>query len=127
MDYNKKILVIEDEEDIADIISMVLETEQFSVETVLNPLDAFQVADEFLPDAILLDLTMPQMSGWEVYKRFRANKKFKKTPIAIVTAKSEEFDAVVGLHVMHADGYITKPFGKQYLIDSVKKLFDDKP
>ncbi len=124
MNTPKKILVIEDEVDIAEIIAMVLETEQFSVKTVLNPLDSFEAAVEFEPDAILLDLTMPQMSGWEVYKRFKATKAFKDTPIAIVTAKSDEFDAVVGLHVMHADGYITKPFGKQYLIDSVNKLFN---
>lgn len=119
----RKILVIEDEVDIAEIITMVLETAEYTVKTVLNPLDSFGVADEFKPDAILLDLTMPEMSGWEVYKKFKANDEFKDTPIAIVTAKSDEFDAIVGLHVMHADGYITKPFGKQYLIDSVNKLF----
>ncbi len=121
----KRILIVEDEEDIAEIMTMVLETEDFCVETVLNPLDAMDKALEFKPDAILLDLTMPQMSGWELYKKFRGNKTFSSTPIAIVTAKSEEFDAVVGLHVMHADGYITKPFGKQQLIDGVLSLFND--
>ncbi len=121
---NKKVLVIEDDDDIADIITMVLETENFSVKTIMNPLDAIQTAADFKPDAVLLDLTMPQMSGWEVYKLFRNDKRFSHIPIAIVTAKAEEFDAVVGLHIMHADAYITKPFGKQELIDKVNKLIN---
>lgn len=121
----KRILIIEDEADIADIMTMVLETDSFTVRTVLNPIEALDAAKEFEPDAILLDLTMPQMSGWELYKKIRSHKTFSKIPIAIVTAKSEEFDAVVGLHVMKADAYITKPFGKQQLIDGVKSLFHD--
>lgn len=120
---NRRILVIEDEEDIAEIISMILATQQYEVKTVLNPVEAIGLAIEYEPDAILLDLTMPQMSGWEVFKQFRNHEKFKKIPIAIVTAKAEEFDAVVGLHVMQADAYVTKPFGKQELLDKVEELF----
>jgi two-component system response regulator VicR len=118
----KRILVIEDDHDISDIITLVLQTEKFIVKAILNPLEAFAAAEEFKPDAILLDLTMPQMSGWEVYKKFRGDKNLSHIPIGIVTAKAEEFDAVVGLHVMHADAYITKPFGKQELIDKVTQL-----
>ena len=119
---DKRILVIEDEEDIAEIITMILATKNYEVEAVLNPVEALGVAATFKPDVILLDLTMPQMSGWEVYKQFRAHETLKSTPIAIVTAKSEEFDAVVGLHVMQADAYIAKPFGKQELLDKVEEL-----
>ncbi|MGM0462186.1 MAG: response regulator transcription factor [Fibrobacterota bacterium] len=121
----KKILIVEDDEDITDIMTMVLETENFTVDSVSNPLNALEKAESFQPDAILLDLTMPEMSGWELYKQIRENRKFSHIPVAIVTAKSEEFDAVVGLHLMRADAYITKPFGKQQLIDSVKELFAD--
>ncbi|MGM0443233.1 MAG: response regulator transcription factor [Fibrobacterota bacterium] len=120
---DKKILIVEDDEDISEIMTMVLETEDFTVASVSNPLEALKKAGEFSPDAILLDLTMPQMSGWELYKQLRENEDFSNIPVAIVTAKSEEFDAVVGLHVMRADAYITKPFGKQQLIDSVNNLF----
>ncbi len=118
----KKILVIEDDADIAELVQMVLETEDFSVKTVLESASAISTAEEYQPDAILLDLTMPDIDGWQIFKQLRKEKVFDKTPIAIFTAKSEEFDTMVGLHVMHADAYITKPFGKHELIDQVKEL-----
>jgi two-component system response regulator VicR len=120
----KKILVIEDDKDIADLVKLVLETEDFVVETVLDPEQAYPRAKEYAPDAILLDLRMPKMDGWEVFKLLRSDKEFAHVPIAILTAKSEEFDAMVGLHVMNADAYITKPFGKQELIDKTHELFN---
>jgi two-component system response regulator VicR len=122
---DKKILIIDDDPDIVDIMTIILESEGFDTKTVTNPLDAISSAEEFLPDAILLDLTMLPISGWEVYKLLRSNKVLSKIPIAISTAKSEDFDAVVGLHIMHADGYITKPFGKQELITKVNELLSN--
>lgn len=118
----KKILIIDDDHDIVDIMTIILEAEGFDTKTVTNPVEAVSTAESFLPDAILLDLTMQPISGWEVYKLIRNNKMLSKIPIAISTAKSEDFDAVVGLHIMHADGYITKPFGKQELITKVNEL-----
>ena len=66
---------------------------------------------------------MPKLNGWEIFKQLRKDKEFDDVPIAILTAKSEEIDTMVGLHVMNADGYITKPFGKQELIDKINELF----
>jgi two-component system response regulator VicR len=123
---NKKILVIEDDMDIADLVKLVLETEAFTVETVLDPLKAYDKAKEYNPDAILLDLSMPKIDGWAIFKMLRKDEKFDNVPIAILTAKSQEFDAMVGLHVMRADAYITKPFGKQELIDKTNELFKEK-
>ncbi|MBD3315481.1 MAG: response regulator [Chitinivibrionales bacterium] len=119
----KKILVIEDDRDIADLVKLVLETEDFVVEAVLDPEKAYEKAKEYKPDAVLLDLSMPRMDGWQIFKLLRNDKEFVGVPIAILTAKSEEFDAMVGLHVMNADAYITKPFGKQELIDKTHELF----
>jgi two-component system response regulator VicR len=119
----KKILVIEDEKDIADLVKLVLETENFEVEAVLDAEAAYAKVKEYKPDAILLDLAMPKIDGWEVFKEIRKDPEFAETPIAIVTAKSQAFDAMVGLHVMKADAYITKPFGKQELIDKTHELF----
>jgi two-component system response regulator VicR len=123
---NKKILVIEDDMDIADLVKLVLETEAFTVETVLDPLKAYDKAKEYKPDAILLDLSMPKIDGWAIFKMLRKDEEFDDVPIAILTAKSQEFDAMVGLHVMRADAYITKPFGKQELIDKTNELFKEK-
>ncbi|MFP4416603.1 MAG: response regulator transcription factor [Chitinivibrionales bacterium] len=118
----KKILVVEDDRDIADLVKLVLETEDFEVDTVLDPSLALDRALEYKPDAVLLDLTMPKMDGWQVFKMLRKRDEFKHVPIAILTAKSERFDEMVGLHVMNADAYITKPFGKQELIDKTHEL-----
>jgi two-component system response regulator VicR len=119
----KKILVIEDDKDIADLVKLVLETEEFIVESILEPEMAFEKAKQFKPDAILLDLRMPKVDGWEIFKMLRDDTDFADVPIAILTAKSEPFDEMVGLHVMNADGYITKPFGKQELLDKTHELF----
>jgi two-component system, OmpR family, response regulator VicR len=122
----KKILVIEDDRDIADLVKLVLETEDFEVETVLDPENAYDRAKSYRPDAILLDLSMPKIDGWAVFKMIRRDKSFAGVPIAILTAKSQQFDEMVGLHVMNADAYITKPFGKQELIDKTYELFNKK-
>jgi len=122
-----KILVVEDEKDIADLVKLVLETEDFTVQTVLDPLQALSRAHEYKPDAILLDLKMPKKDGWEVFRELRGDPAFCRTPVAILTAKSESFDEMVGLHVMNADAYITKPFGKQELIDKTHALLRKNP
>lgn len=121
----KKILVIEDDRDIADLVKLVLETtSDFFVQTVLDPEAAYPTAQTFRPDAILLDLSMPKMDGWTVFKLIRKDPSFADVPIAILTAKSQQFDEMVGLHIMNADAYITKPFGKQELIDKTYELFN---
>jgi two-component system, OmpR family, response regulator VicR len=119
----KKIIVIEDEMDIAELVKLVLETEDFEVETVLDAPTAYDRVKTCKPDAVLLDLSMPKMNGWDVFKHIRNDPEFAKLPIAILTAKTHAFDEMVGLHVMKADAYITKPFGKQELIDRTHELF----
>jgi two-component system response regulator VicR len=119
----RRILVIEDDMDIADLVKLVLETDDFTVETILDSNKACDAARKFRPDGILLDLSMPKPDGWEIFKILRADSSFDSVPIAILTAKSDPFDEMVGLHVMNADGYITKPFGKQELLDKTHDLF----
>jgi len=118
----KKIMVIEDEMDIAELVKLVLETQNYEVQTVLDPCAAYDAVKQFKPDLVLLDLSMPKLNGWEVFKLIRNDKEFTALPIAILTAKTQGFDEMVGLHVMKADAYITKPFGKQELIDKVHGL-----
>jgi two-component system response regulator VicR len=122
----KKIIVIEDEMDIAELVKLVLETEDFEVQTVLDAPAAYDRVKEYKPDAILLDLSMPKMNGWEVLKKIRSDPEFAHLPIAILTAKTQAFDEMVGLHVMKADAYITKPFGKQELINKTHELFTSR-
>lgn len=122
MAERKKILIIDDDKDIADLVKLVLETENFEVEAASNPESAFDKARDYRPDAILLDLLMPKVDGWTIFKQIRQDATFDGVPIAILTAKSQQVDQMVGLHIMNADAYITKPFGKQELIDKTYEL-----
>ncbi len=123
----KKILVIEDDRDIADLVKLVLETtNKFEVNTVLDAERAYETAVAYRPDAILLDLSMPKMDGWAVFDMIRKDASFSEVPIAILTARSQDFDEMIIMHVKKADAYITKPFGKQELIDKTHELFSEK-
>lgn len=123
----KKILVIEDDLDIADLVKLVLESDGgFEVDFILDSELAYAKAREYRPDAILLDLSMPKLDGWAVFRQVRGDSVFNGTPVAILTGKSREFDHMVGLHIMNADAYIAKPFGKQELIDKTYELFKRK-
>jgi two-component system response regulator VicR len=122
----KKILVIEDDRDIADLVKLVLETDDFQVESITEPEAAYDKAKSFRPDVIYLDLLMPRMDGWTVFKIIRQDTSFDDVPIAILTAKSQQVDQMVGLHIMNADAYITKPFGKQELLDKTHELIDKR-
>ena len=122
----RKVLIVEDESDIAELVRLVLETRDYEVKAVLDSSRAYDEAVAYRPDAILIDLRMPQVDGWTVFKRIRSDETFRSVPIAILTARAEGFDTMVGLHVMKADAYITKPFGKQELIDKVDGLFAQK-
>jgi len=121
MDVPAKVLVIEDDKDIADLVKLVLETERFEVESVLDPEIAYEKAKSYAPDVILLDLLMPKMDGWTVFRKIRQDQSLSDVPIAILTAKSQQVDQMVG-RIMNADAYITKPFGKQELIDKTYEL-----
>jgi len=118
---NKKVLIIEDDEDIIDLEVMILESEEFVVKTVTNPHIALDAAKQFKPDVILLDLNLPELSGWELYDKFRSDVDISSVPIAIVTANDEGIDKMIGM-MKNTDAYITKPFGRSQLIDAVGKL-----
>ena len=122
MGERKKVLIVEDDKDIADLVKLVLETEDFEVEAELNPESAYEKAKSSRPDAIMLDLLMPRMDGWTIFKQLREDHSFDNVPIAILTGKSQQVDQMVGLHIMNVDAYITKPFGKQELIDKTYEL-----
>jgi len=123
----KKILVIEDVQDIAELVKLVLETTgEYEVQTVLDAEKAYDTAVAYRPDAVFLDLSMPKMDGWAVFDLIRRDTAFKNVPIAILTARSQDVDEMIILHVKRADAYISKPFGKQELIDKTNELFNKR-
>ena len=106
-----RILVVDDEEDICDLIRFNLEEEGYVVSVSNNGMDALNKVDRNLPDAIILDLMIPGISGMELCKKIKS--KFD-VPILMVTARAGETDAVLGLE-MGADDYIRKPFSPREL------------
>ncbi|QBX92842.1 response regulator YycF [Lactiplantibacillus plantarum] len=112
----KKILVVDDEKPISDIIKFNLTKEGYEVHVAADGEEALQKVDEVHPDLILLDLMLPKMDGLEVARQVRKN---YDMPIIMVTAKDSELDKVLGLE-LGADDYVTKPFSNRELVARVK-------
>ncbi|MBE6081246.1 MULTISPECIES: response regulator [Tissierellales] len=113
---SRKILVVDDEKSIADILKFNLEKEGFLVETAYDGEEAVDKAYKRGPDLIVLDIMLPKKDGFQVLKEIR---KDLKTPVLMLTAKEEEVDKVLGLE-LGADDYITKPFSMREFIARVK-------
>ena len=118
---NEKILVVDDEEHIAELINYNLTNNGYKVIIANNGIDAVKVAIEEKPSLILLDLMIPGKDGYDVCKEIRSNSEIRNTPIIMLTAKSEEFDKILGLE-LGADDYITKPFSVRELLARVKAV-----
>jgi two-component system phosphate regulon response regulator PhoB len=117
----EKILVIEDDKDIAELIEFNLRAENYRVEAVHNGREGLQRAQKGLPDLILLDLMLPDLGGLEICKELKRSKQTKHIPIIMVTAKGGEVDKVVGFE-LGADDYLAKPFSTRELTLRVKAV-----
>ncbi|MGC4098903.1 MAG: response regulator transcription factor [Nitrospira sp.] len=118
---NKKILIVEDEQDILQLVKHYLEKEGFRAIPAMNGVEALKKVKEDKPDLVVLDLMLPEMDGLEVCKRLRSVPDTAMLPILMLTAKAEESDTIVGLE-LGADDYVTKPFSPKALVARVKAL-----
>ncbi len=116
-----KILAIEDDRDIAELLEFNLQQEKFNVTICENGKAGLVMAQEMNPELIILDLMLPDMDGLEVCRNLKTTEKTKHIPIIMLTAKSEEVDRIVGFEV-GADDYITKPFSTRELILRVRAI-----
>ncbi len=115
----EKILIVDDERDILELITYNLEREGYRVESVTSGEEALIRAMKFLPDLIVLDLMLPGLDGIEVCRRLKRNDDTKQIPVLMLTAKSEDSDIVTGLEI-GADDYVTKPFSPKVLIARIR-------
>ena len=122
----RRILVVDDEERMVRFIRMNLEHDGFQVSEAFNGKQAIQRIRDVTPDLILLDVMMPDMDGWEVYQQMKADQTTRNIPVIVVTAKAQNIDKVLGLHIAKVDDYIAKPFGPQELMDSVERIIGQK-
>ena len=115
---NEKILVVDDEQSITDLIKLDLEFEGYQVETAYDGREALEKVESFQPDVIILDIMLPHITGYEVCKK--VNEKYN-IPVILLTAKTDIVDKVLGLE-LGADDYMTKPFDNRELLARVKAL-----
>ena len=115
---NKRILIIEDERDMADLVAMRLKRENYDVDIAHDGLEGLGKIRSSPPDLVLLDLMLPGMSGLDVARELRGDRRTAGVPVVMLTAKSEDTDVVVGLH-LGADDYVTKPFSMSVLLARV--------
>ena len=105
----KKVLIVDDEEDVTDLLEYNLKSEGYEVRSINDPLMIMGAAKDFNPDIFILDVMMPELNGIQICRMLRADSQMEKTPIIFLTAKGEVEDRVVGLET-GADDYICKPF-----------------
>ncbi|EON75864.1 Phosphate regulon transcriptional regulatory protein PhoB (SphR) [Lunatimonas lonarensis] len=118
----QKVLVVDDEQDIVDILTYNLEKEGYEVETAINGILAVKRAVTFLPDLILLDIMMPQQDGVETCRQLREIPDLQHTFIIFLTARAEEYSEVAAFDV-GADDYINKPIKPRALLSRISALF----
>ena len=111
----KRILVVEDEQDIVELLRYNLEREGYAVVSAPTGEEGLAVAQEKQPDLVLLDLMLPGINGLDVCRRLKADEATRGVPIIMLTARDEEIDMVTGLEV-GADDYVTKPFSPRVLL-----------
>jgi two-component system response regulator VicR len=122
MTDKKRILYIEDETEMIELTRIVLEREGFEMIGAVGGAEGIEAIRREKPDLILLDLMMPDVDGWEVYRQMKADKDLADIPVIIITARTQSIDKVLGLKVAKVADYITKPFGPSDLIESIQRV-----
>lgn len=119
---NRSILIVEDEKEIRDLLVHYLRKEGFQPLVARDGEEALSKARAEKPDLILLDILLPKMDGLEVLRMIRADREIARTPVAMLTAKGDETDRIVGLE-LGADDYIPKPFSPREVVARIKAIF----
>jgi len=122
-----RIVCIEDDPQIIELVRMILGRKGFQVIGAAGGQEGLTLVQAQRPDLILLDLMMPDLDGWEVYRRLKEDPVLAAVPVVVVTARAQDIDRVLGLHVAHVDDYLTKPFTPKQLTDSVERILGRRP
>ena len=117
-----KILCVEDEPQMIDLIKLILETEGYEVIGAEGGQEGLRLMRSEKPDLILLDLMMPEMDGGDVFHHMKEEVELRDIPVIVVTAKAAPIDKVLWINVAKVDDYVTKPFGPRELVESVEKV-----
>lgn len=121
----EKILIVDDDREMVELIELFLSNAGFATLSAFSGEEALEKTFQEKPDLILLDIMMPKIDGWEVLRRIKNDPEAQNIPVAFITARTQNIDKMIGLSVMKAAGYITKPFSKQELLTEVKRIIDE--
>jgi len=121
MTQKPKLLLIEDEEDIAALIKLQADLSGYKLLVEVDGINGYRAVEREKPDLVILDIMLPGQSGLDVCRKIKHNPELKHTPVIILSAKSEELDVVLGLE-LGADDYVTKPFSPKVLFSRVKAV-----
>ncbi len=120
----RHIVYVEDDEEMIDLVKLILERKGYQVSGASGGQEGWELIKSQLPDLVLLDLMMPDVDGWEVYQMMRDEETTKDIPVIVITAKAQNIDRVLGLHIAKVEDYITKPFKPEDLVESVEKFLE---
>ncbi len=119
---DKRIIYIEDEQEMIDLVRLILSRKGYEVKGAIGGQEGLDLIRANPPDLVLLDLMMPDMDGWEVYQQMKASEATRNIPVIVITAKAQNIDKVLGVHIARVEDYISKPFSPQQLIESVERV-----
>ena len=122
---NEKILIIDDEENIVQLLILNLMAESFNIDTAYDGEEGLNKVDSFQPDLIILDIRLPKMTGWELCRKIKEDPKYKKISVIILTASAQRTDRDKAFS-LGADEFLSKPFEVKYVIDKIKEILENK-
>ena len=121
-----RVVYVEDEQEMIDLVRLILGQKGFEILGANGGREGLALIRKEIPDLVLLDLMMPDMDGWDVYQQMKAEERTREIPVIIVTAKAQNIDKVLGLHIAKVEDYIAKPFSPDELIESVVRILTEK-
>ena len=121
MSQKKRILLIEDEEDIASLIKLQAEISGYKLHVEVDGINGYRAIEREKPDLVILDIMLPGQNGLDVCRKMKSNPELKNIPVIIISAKGEELDVVLGLE-LGADDYLPKPFSPRVLFSRIKAV-----
>jgi two-component system response regulator VicR len=117
----KRVVYIEDDPEIINLVRLILSRHGFELIGAEGGRSGLLMVRQMHPDLVLLDLMLPDMDGWEVYRRMRTDEALKDIPVIIITVKANRAERRAALNTFNVNGYITKPFDMHELVQSVRK------
>jgi two-component system alkaline phosphatase synthesis response regulator PhoP len=121
MTHKKRILLIEDEEDIAALIKLQAELSGYKMHVEVDGLNGYRAIEREKPDLVILDIMLPGQNGFDICRKMKSNPELKNIPVIVLSAKGEEIDVILGLE-LGADDYVAKPFSPKVLFSRIKAV-----